>query len=70
MRRHLLIAAGRLAHHVRKRHAAALLTPGNIPGLVPGSPAAATPLTQETFPALLLDLQQLLHGGLHELPLH
>ena len=42
MSKHLLIAhAGRLAHHVGKRQDAALLTPGNIPGLVAGSPAAA-----------------------------
>ena len=32
---------GQLAHHVGKRQAALPVTPGNIPGLVPGSPAAA-----------------------------
>ena len=32
---------GQLAHHVGKRQAAIPVTPGNIPGLVPGSAAAA-----------------------------
>ena len=32
---------GQLAHHVGKRQAAVPVTPGNIPGLVPGSAAAA-----------------------------
>merc|ERR1711890_165336 len=32
--------AGQLAHHVGKRQAAVPLTPGNVPGLVPGSEAA------------------------------
>ena len=32
---------GQLAHHIGKRQAALPVTPGNIPGLVPGSPAAA-----------------------------
>ena len=31
---------GQLAHHVGKRQAAVPVTPGNVPGLVPGSEAA------------------------------
>merc|ERR1711902_242942 len=39
---HVAIAQqGQLAHHVSKRQAATPVTPGNIPGLVPGSAAAA-----------------------------
>ena len=32
---------GQLAHHIGKRQVSGVVTPGNIPGLVPGSAAAA-----------------------------
>merc|ERR1712178_408554 len=47
---------GQLAHHVGKRQAATPVTPGNIPGLVPGSAAAA-----QWWTAQLIHQGQLAH---------
>merc|ERR1712027_102610 len=51
-----LIHQGQLAHHVGKRQAADPITPGNIPGLVPGSAAAA-----QWWTAQLIHRGQLAH---------
>merc|ERR1712156_583267 len=53
-----LIHRGQLAHHVSKRQAPAAVpvTPGNIPGLVPGSAAAA-----QWWAAQLIHRGQLAH---------